>query len=540
MYNDVLKTFFKKNKLIMIVFFLIAAIVLPIEAIGTSKYASKIILLIKDKNNFDKIYKYLFIILIIYTITRVLNTIQYYLEILLDTNLVEEIRNGMFKEVLDKYKDKYQEVEVGKIISYFNVIPDIYRDLIYRTLRFVFPYSFAIFTLIIYYYVFVDIKIAITITVYLLIVGFFIYKIGKKCIKYNIEKHQHYHEINENIQDKLANVFSIIVNNKDNEEKNKNIVNEKEHKKKRIKSEFFNLKLDTLLNIITIIFYYIILFCYVPLFQLTKKNPHIITSFLIFFYLITYIDNVKWYIIDMFNGIGILNNYDQMLKENITNMNKGTKKGFIKQGKIQFKNVSFSYNNKIIHNNLNIIFYPSKINTIIGKSGSGKTTILKLILGLNKPTKGEILIDGVNSKNIDLNYLRSNISIVSQDIKLFNNSIYYNISYGNNITNKKIKELVLQLGLFNTIFKNLKNGLDTGVGVNGTHLSNGQRQMVLILRVYLQNKKIFILDEPTTALDPKSKSLILGIIKKISINKNTIIVTHDNDVKHISNHIHQL
>tara|TARA_Y100000813_G_scaffold187356_1_gene160693 strand:- start:446 stop:766 length:321 start_codon:yes stop_codon:yes gene_type:complete len=99
---------------------------------------------------------------------------------------------------------------------------------------------------------------------------------------------------------------------------------------------------------------------------------------------------------------------------------------------------------------------------------------------------------------------------------------------------------VSKLNLQSTVFKNLPNGLNSNVGVQGSNLSGGQRQITLILRAYLQHKLIFILDEPTTALDPKTKKVILKLIKDISKDKTTIVVTHDLETKNISDNIFEL
>jgi len=112
--------------------------------------------------------------------------------------------------------------------------------------------------------------------------------------------------------------------------------------------------------------------------------------------------------------------------------------------------------------------------------------------------------------------------------------------YGNNSNKREIDNLVISLNLLNTVFNKLQNKLNTKVGTNGYNLSNGQIQIVLILRAFLQNKKILIFDEPTNALDQKTKEIILDTIKKISKNKTTIIVTHDPDVTLISDKIYSI
>ena len=230
------------------------------------------------------------------------------------------------------------------------------------------------------------------------------------------------------------------------------------------------------------------------------------------------------------NEISINNSYQSEI--NKTKFNKS----------IEFNNVSFSFKERSeIYSNVNVKFDKNKIYGLKGNSGSGKSTFINLLTGLLKPSSGNILVDGQKLSDFDHSYLHENIAMVSQDVKLFNDTIYQNISYGNSaITNYRIDQVVSELNLRNTVFRNLPYGLHTSAGVQGSNLSNGQRQIILILRAYLQNKKIFILDEPTTALDPNTKKIVLDLIKQVSENKTTVIVTHDSETKNISNQIFEL
>ena len=130
-------------------------------------------------------------------------------------------------------------------------------------------------------------------------------------------------------------------------------------------------------------------------------------------------------------------------------------------------------------------------------------------------------------------YIRSNTSMVTQDVKLFNTTILNNIIYGNtNASREYVDKTIDDMGLYKTVFKSLPKKLETNVGVNGGNLSNGQRQVVLLLRALIQNRKLLVLDEPTASLDEFTKKTVLDVIKRISHNKTTIIITHDNlDIK---------
>ena len=179
---------------------------------------------------------------------------------------------------------------------------------------------------------------------------------------------------------------------------------------------------------------------------------------------------------------------------------------------------------------MNLRFYPNEVTGIFGESGCGKTTLLLLLLGMYKPKKGSILIDGVDIKYASREYLSSQIGFLSQNTILNNSSIIKNIGK----PEKDIREAIKILNVGN-IFKNIN--LHRNVGLYGSKLSNGQRQMVNIIRLYLENKKINLFDEPTSSLDPKTKKLILNVLHKIKMEGKTIIVVSHDDmiIKNVDN-----
>lgn len=539
-YNQFIKNFFGNNKVNVLTFLIVSSIILPIQSIGFSGYITKIILNIRNKN-YQIIYSYLLIIIGIYLVIRILNSIQYYFEIKIYNNILEELRNDMFQSTINKYKKRYQEIEVGKLISYFTIIPDLYQELSYKSLRLIIPYILSI-TILLFYFFYVDIRLGILIGLFLFSIIILIYCLHKKSVQYNSDKYNDYHKINEKLQDRMSNIFSILTNGQDKYEIFQQSKLERKNKLKGLKANTYQWKLDTILNLTTVFFFILSILLYFYLFQKKTNNTLLISSFIVFFYLIEYINNSLWYVVDYFNLVGIIKDYEHSLKIKDKINKFGNKMNFINKGIIQLHSIQFEYHkHKKIHEKLNMIFYPNQITTILGKSGSGKSTIIKIILGLIPPSKGKITIDNVNIIDSSSDYLRSNISIVSQDVKLFNNNILNNIKYGNlNTSTYKIIQIIKQLKLNDNIFQNLPNGIYTNCGVNGSMLSNGQRQIILILRAYLQNRKILILDEPTSSLDINTKKTVLDLIKKISIHKTTIIVTHDKDVKDITDKFYNL
>lgn len=198
------------------------------------------------------------------------------------------------------------------------------------------------------------------------------------------------------------------------------------------------------------------------------------------------------------------------------------------RGNIEFKNVNFSYPNsdKSTLNNVSFKINEGEHVAIIGKIGSGKSTIHKLLLSLYIPDQGAILVDNIDTKQLDPSELRKNIAYVSQDVLLFNGTVKENIVYRiPHIDDEKIIEAAQISGVMDFVNKHPK-GFDMPVGERGAFLSGGQRQSIAIARAILQNYPIVLLDEPTSAMDSSSEAKFMKNIKEYLKGKTMILVTH--------------
>ena len=163
---------------------------------------------------------------------------------------------------------------------------------------------------------------------------------------------------------------------------------------------------------------------------------------------------------------------------------------------------------------------------LVGPSGSGKSTIAKLIAGLWDTVEGNILIGGVNTKEIPLDVQNKFIAYVSQDNYLFDLSIRENIRLGNpKASDKEVEEIAKKSGCHDFIM-NLSDGYETVVGGAGGHLSGGERQRISIARAMLKDAKLIILDEATAYTDPENEALIQSAVAKLSKNKTMIVIAH--------------
>lgn len=197
------------------------------------------------------------------------------------------------------------------------------------------------------------------------------------------------------------------------------------------------------------------------------------------------------------------------------------------EGKIRFKNVSFSYprTRKEVLNKINFEILPGKTVAIVGTTGSGKTTLVKLLSRLFDVSKGQILIDDRDVRNFRLQSLRAQIAYIEQDIFLFSKSIYDNIAFGRNATNDEIIRVSKEAQAHEFI-TNLPEGYNTVIGERGVTLSGGERQRVAIARAFLSDPRILILDDSSSAIDSETEEEIQTAIARILHGRTTFIITH--------------
>ena len=198
----------------------------------------------------------------------------------------------------------------------------------------------------------------------------------------------------------------------------------------------------------------------------------------------------------------------------------------VHSGKIEFKNISFSYGNRKILKDLSFVVNPGHKVAIVGPTGAGKSTISKLIFRFYDPSSGNIFIDDQCLRDVTQSSLRSNIGVVPQDTVMFNDTIKYNISYSKPGSSMTEIENVAKLSSIDKFIADLELGYETVVGERGLKLSGGEKQRVAIARALLKNPKIFIFDEATSALDTKTEKLIEKSLKKLSNKNTTLVIAH--------------
>ena len=212
-----------------------------------------------------------------------------------------------------------------------------------------------------------------------------------------------------------------------------------------------------------------------------------------------------------------------------TEQNRGSHSPEQVQGKVEYNNVTFSYPGvaKPALKNINFTLQAGKTLALVGRSGSGKSTISSLLTRFYQAQQGDVLLDGVSINDYDLKNLRSHCALVSQHVTLFNDTIANNIAYGSEGRVTRAQILMAADAAHVTEFaEQLELGLDTMIGENGLMLSGGQRQRIAIARAILRDAPILILDEATSALDTESERLIQDALDTLQQNRTCIIIAH--------------
>ena len=518
------KPFLKNNKVLLIVYIVCILLSYPLESIILPRTFSKFFGELKKNISNEIFIKYFKILLTLITISTVAQIINSRLDSTLITNFNESISNIFFEKIINFYENNYADLELGKLTFRINSVPTVMRELTTDLVTWVLPKFLTILIINLYFFK-INILLGLTSIFFLILISYYNFNNMQPCINLSNDRYNLYEYKTENIQDKLSNLYSIYSSgNSQKEIDNYKIINKQfKHTQHSSLNCINNIKIINTIGI-SILF---LLLCTVTVYiykQNKIQSEELVSIFMTLLFYMQGLNTIANYLPDYATHLGILKsindyiteiNYEESLKPNI----------ILDKGIIQINNLNFKYSNgKVIFNNFNLLINDNDKIAIVGTSGNGKSTLIKLIMGYYKIDDNTIIINNQDINKYNLKSLRKQISYINQNTKLFNISIYDNIKYGNTLTNKEIDDIFIKYNL-DSVFNNMNK--NTFVGVNGDELSGGQKQIILLLRIYNKNSKIIILDEPTSALDVKTKNIFLNLIKEISSNSTLIIITHD-------------
>ena len=553
-FKFLLGEYFKSNKKIIISYIILNLILYPVNSIYMPRLYSELISKVSNKKTNDDDYKsnfrilqylnkykdkniesLIFYISIVSIILGIFYRLKYYLYSVIFPKYKMWLRNNLFSKTLDKKNLDFEEQKVGKEIMRL-------EDLIFTTkeiFNFIVVDMFElvlISILIIGYLYYLNKSIAVYAIIQLFVIAILISFAYSKIKKTTLSKVDSFFHIADNIDNSFNNLSNILINNQIEKEVNKNGKFSTKYKDDaKISLNILN-NLSFLIRIVTILTLFFIL---IKGYKLFSKNVISSVSFTTIVILLLHFQNYLYHqtwSISLFLDrlVQIKYNEEYLTDLLLPNYKSKNLKNVINEGKIEFKNVNYKYkkSNKPIYDNLNLTINGNEKVGIIGKSGSGKSTLIKLLIRFYKLGSGQILIDDIPHKDINIEYLRSKINYVNQSTLLFDENVYYNIKYGNNtkyISNLTIDNILKKYDLY-TIFENLEKGLNTQAGPKGTKLSMGMQKITILLRGLMRDSKIIIFDEPLSGLDSKTRIKVIKMIIENTENKTVLVITHDKEI----------
>ena len=511
------------------IFVTIAAILISVFSI-LSQYLLKIgvddYITLKNYSGLVYIISLMFAVLIFQVIFQFLFV---YFTNILGQKVVFDIRTKLFSRIIKFKMSYYDKSSVGRLVTRSVNDMETIASIFSQGLFMIFA-DLILMLSVISVMIYLSFKLSIIVFAvlpFILIATRFFQRAMKSAFN---EVRSEVANLNSFVQERISGIKEIQIFNREEVEQNSFIKINEKHKNAWLKTVWYNSIFFPIAEISTSITIGLLVWFGGRLIGVEFSGVTIGTIFL-FIQLSQMLFRPLRQMADKFNtlqmGMVAANRVFKILDTSDFIKNSGIKNNNLIEGKIKFDELSFSYSeSKPVFDKLNLSINSGEKVAIVGSTGSGKTTLINLILRFYESNSGSIFIDNINIKEIDLKNLRSQISLVTQDIFLFADSIFNNITLFNpNISIDDVKKAAKEIGIHGFINK-LPGGYYYNVRERGVMLSEGQKQLISFLRVYLSNPRILILDEATSSIDSKTEKLIQYATSKIIQNKTSIIIAH--------------
>ena len=514
----------------------------PIEAILIPKIYGKLFETIKSISSFSDIYNWkknfksmnfpgtMVTLIILWILVLLAYSGKNYLEALLIPAYFSYSRDVIFKQTIKTYQSNYEDIKTGEYLARVLELTRNFKDLFQHILSRFLP-EFIVSFLIVGYMFYHNTNIGFILLTGVIICAIIQYFGGKHLINLVNNRESFFNTtLSENIRDCLDNLMNIFLNNEIKDELNKNDDIEKTAKDKLEWIMFMQNVVVFSTQLVTILTFAVAI-CYLY-YLISKKELKVTTGIVLVIILGQFINNFLYvnsgFIHNIIYRIGVITASNDYLENIFKPIGERTVTTGITNGHIEFKNVKFRYDkNKTdyLFNDLNLEFKPGKTYALVGQSGGGKTTTMKMLVGLYAPEEGSILIDGTDINTLDLEYLRNNVNYINQRTNLFNETIMYNMLYGNeDHTEEDVINLLTKYDLLKMF--DLPEGLNASAGVQGGNMSGGMQRITVLIRGILKKNKIVVFDEPTTGLDLATSKKAAEMIFKETAGKTLILITH--------------
>lgn len=528
---QILLNYYGENKLTALATLVLTLLYYPVDIIAVSNLTSHLLLLTSQgvRQNYNQIFLTIGFLLLAYIALEIIGVLKDYLDTTNIPKFENYVRDQIIKPVFTKNLVNYDNVETVQVIENLQKVPKILSDVFERFNRFLLPFLMIIVSVSVYFFT-LNRKLGIIALALFLIYSLIFIIVGNGLLTASTSRELAENEFYGKIEDIINNIFTVTLANTGQKElKNINQFSEKfnniYHEEMVASSKSKFLTGIAVVGLIAALVWTVL--------SLTRQGQMSQSSAVLAFGTVIFMSrhfrSLTRRVIETVIEIGSLVGRDQFLESTRkSTIKNGTRRDFIKNGEVVFRNVDFRYgpDSPKILDNFQLHKEGNSSITIKGPSGCGKSTLIKLLNGYFTPESGQILIDGVDLREVDRYYLRDVVSYLPQGARLFDRPIIENMIYGTNAKPLDVVRVLRELGV-----EKIFNGVDLtrSAGRFGDKLSGGQRQVVHLVRIYLANPKIVILDEPTTGIDREHQKYIRRAIQALSATTNLILITHEKD-----------
>ena len=528
--HELLLSFIMDNKFLFIFYFLFTLFEYPIHYLYIPDYYGKVINSFKDKKQSLFIYFFkclLFLYILEWVADGLVMIVLYYIV----PKFSEFATGTIFEFIIDNYELDFENIPMGEILSKIIKMPNVLFDYIEVIKNEFLKYFFVFISGFIHYYGISNNSVMLY-TLFVILNYIYIWVMYKQLNYYEIKSNKLQDHMYEMLIDCLNNMTSIYAFNQEETEK-KNFYTKSflEYKINMTDIKAVFMKGNILWGVVVVSMF--VLMNYVVYSSFLQKEidaEKLISTFIITFSLIRIFETAE----RSAHNISRIQSQIQDSEEFFNKMSKINKNEMkqpttsFKNGDIIFKNIYHKYNDDFVIENVSVTIQKGEKVAFIGQIGSGKSTMIKLLLGFQPLRMGDITICGISINNLSNKDIREHVFYIPQKPKLFNRTLYENIVYGLNKppSRDEILNILGDLGLDDLKIE-FGEKMNNSLGVEGNKLSGGQKQIVWLLRSMFRPSYILVLDEPTASLDPENKKKMINVIQKMSIGKTVIIVSHD-------------
>ncbi len=516
--------FYKNNKFIVIIIF--------ITTIITANLSSLILIVIglaiTDFLNgvHSRFLYYIILILLLGIGTPILRLLNFFLREVLAQRMERDTRKEFLQNLLGKSQSFHEQQKTGDIMARATEDVRMLNFLVSPALSLIFESFSSLVVPIIYIIIFYPSELAIAPIIFTILFLIALKNYNKKLGPVTMQLRTEFGEMDDKLNESLTGIELIKSTAQEIKQSQKYLTHAQKYRDAYIQEGKIQAKYTPLLILaiaITIGLAQSIYLYYQGILTIGE-----IIAYMGLFTLLRFPTNISIFIFALVKVAQASSerllevmNKETEIDENVEGIEKEL------EGKIKFEDVTFKYpgDNNPVLKNISFEIKPGQTLAVVGATGSGKTTLTKLISRLYDVSEGKITIDDIDIRNYSLKSLRSQISYIEQDVFLFSTSIFYNISFGRVSTLEEVIAVAKQAEAHDFISR-FPEGYDSEVGERGVQLSGGERQRIAIARAFLANPKILILDDSTSAIDSETEDKIQEAINNILRDRTTILITH--------------